>query len=179
MDAGQAFTKMMLSLTVLITFGLSCPILAVVQLVDSIVFVGMRWYVVNRYLELSGQYRRRACQSLEEATSHASEGLGAGARILVAFVCLYWCLLLFDMIGDVYSGVVGGIVVVVFFGAAVTCFVFAEYYSSIESRGGRGLPSADSNLQGMEQELQSSPMHGSSGRIVSTISYNERFQSSL
>ncbi len=126
--------KLLLDITVVLTFGLASPLLAVTVAVDSISAYVMWRVLLRRYLFLCGaENRDEGLQRVEEAAWHSSDGVHDGLQVLVLFAGLFWSLFVLDMLGDVYGFGVGvGMMVV----PAVGMPLF--YWSVTGRRCGRG-----------------------------------------
>ncbi len=147
-DSSSMVSKLLLDLTVVLTFGLATPLLAVVVAVDA-GGVWVSWRVSRRrYLsmsllfsaqqkqlqqqqchqqELNQQYGDREREVMvsvnkemsvsvlmsEEASGQASAGVNSGLNTIVFFAGAFWSIFVFDMVADVYSNLVGGVVVLV------------------------------------------------------------------
>jgi hypothetical protein len=120
-------TKLLLNITMLLTFGLSSPLFAGIICVDAF-STNLLWRIlIGRYLRMwastndedvadSGHLVRighvvpkQARRRLERATRGVEEGLSRSMILVMLFAGLFWSLGIFDMIGDEWGSVVGGL----------------------------------------------------------------------
>jgi hypothetical protein len=119
-------TKLLLNVTMLLTFGLSSPLFALIVCVDAF-STNMLWRIlIGRYLrmwasaqdenmrDMNGPIRMRvvpkqARRRLERATRGAGEGLELSLMLVVLFAGLFWSLAVFDYLGDQNGAFVGGL----------------------------------------------------------------------
>jgi hypothetical protein len=107
-DGVGLMSKLCLNIGVLVTFGLASPLLAIAVCVDSIGMSIVWKYLVGRFLAAYND--NMAWEQLEFSAKDITHGLPASLWMVVWLAGLFWCLFVFDMVGDIYGKLVGGIV---------------------------------------------------------------------
>ncbi len=117
-DSTSVVSKFLLDITVILTFGLASPLLAVIVVMDACNLVLLWRILICRYCVLCGEAGDPLWARLSCATDQCSDGVKTGLQVSVAFVCLFWSIFIFDMLGDVYGDTVG-LVTMMFFTACL------------------------------------------------------------
>ncbi len=104
-------------MAILISFGLACPLVALAVSIDAITSRVIWRLLIGRYLiecRISSNnkgmklQRHQQLQRLEEATKGAAKGLFGCIFIVMSVVSIFWGLIVFDMVADVYGDFAGG-----------------------------------------------------------------------
>ncbi len=114
-DSNAVMSKMLVNVTVVMTFGLASPLLAVTVALDCVVML-LLWRVLwGRYLSMCTEagVEAEAVSRLQVAMHQASRGVGRGVWMAVCMSGVFWAIFIFDMMADVFGNVVGGGMVVV------------------------------------------------------------------
>jgi Leucine-rich repeat (LRR) protein len=111
-DSSVVIAKRLLDSSILMTFGIGCPVLGVGVALCVLGNTFMWKVLIGRYLLLSdAAHNPKACNRVEASTSNVSHGVIGSMWIVVISVGLFWCVNMYDIIGDVY-GFEGGIYMV-------------------------------------------------------------------
>jgi hypothetical protein len=113
-------TRLLVSLAILLTFGMSVPLLAFAIALDSIMNLLLWRKLISRYLDLAeakgddAKWLPAAYGKLGKATSFVETmSLRVNMGLVVMYVGLFWSVYIFDAVGDVYGAAVGGLVLLV------------------------------------------------------------------
>ncbi len=138
-DSNGVMSKMLVNVTVLMTFGLASPLLAVAVAVDSVVMLVMWRVMLGRYLCLCGKagLESEAVNRLQLALHQALRGVDRGVLSSVCMSGVFWSIFVFDMMGDVYGNVVGAcMVIVVVLGLPLVMWVVCGALKKMSEREG-------------------------------------------
>jgi hypothetical protein len=109
-DGSSVVAKKLLDFAVMLSFGLAAPILGLVIAFSVVVNTGVWRIMIGKYLTYYATGNTIARDSLELS----SDGLLIGAKsamwVVTFVVIVFWCLMVYDMIADVYGVRVGSIV---------------------------------------------------------------------
>jgi Leucine-rich repeat (LRR) protein len=130
-------TRLLVSLAILLTFGMSVPLLAFAIALDSIMNLLLWRKLISRYLDLAeakgddGKWLPAAYSKLGKATGFVETmSLRVNMGLVVMYVGQFWSVYIFDAVGDVYGAAVGGLVLLVpTVGLLSYYFVFISLYS--------------------------------------------------
>jgi Leucine-rich repeat (LRR) protein len=130
--------KLFLNMTVLLTFGLASPLLAIAVVVDGVVDCAVWHYVVERYAALCEQEG----ESIEQVKTAVLSNFELNGMQLcnslyctMGFVGIFWSLFVFDMIGDVYGNSVGALCMLFPLLLPISaCYLTIRLLPSIDSR---------------------------------------------
>ena len=154
-SSAQVISQLFVSVAVLMTFGLACPLLAVIITVD-VVNVLFSWrMLIHRFVSMHQphQYQHQdndtdrssrsslsvdrvneACVRLEQATEGAGAWVNSGVLQVLVVVCLFWSIFLLDMVGDVYGELKGGLSVLVLLVAMASSFALHTGWEMYQRR---------------------------------------------
>jgi Leucine-rich repeat (LRR) protein len=129
LNAPAIISRRLVSLALLLTFGLSVPLVSLAVAFDSAINMLLWRWLSGRYLVLAdskdkrrvgddqethGMWLRVADEKLQMATSSMADApLGLNVGLVSIFAVLFWCLFIFDAVGDVYGSSAGGLVLLV------------------------------------------------------------------
>jgi Leucine-rich repeat (LRR) protein len=107
-DGADVRMKFMLNISVLLTFGIASPLLAIIIVGETAVYCVFLHFSVGKYAEVA-RSRSEDCYALFLCRLELSKlpTLSNEFLIIFSFVGVFWCLFVFDMIGDVYGNFVG------------------------------------------------------------------------
>jgi Leucine-rich repeat (LRR) protein len=115
--------KFLLNLTVLLTFGIASPLLAVIIALETFAQCMIRHLALGRFIELN---RDKNIEGYSLALQHLAAtrlpNFSTAFVTVFCFVGIFWCLFVFDMIGDVY-GSLAGLLTMLFPLLLPACFV--------------------------------------------------------
>ena len=75
-----------------------------------------------------------ACVRLEQATEGVGAWVNSGVLLVLVVVCLFWSIFLFDMVGDVYGELEGGLSVLVLLVAMASSFALHTGWEMYQRR---------------------------------------------
>jgi Leucine-rich repeat (LRR) protein len=100
--------KFLLNLTVLLTFGIASPLLAVIIALETFVQCMIRHLALGRFIELGRDKNIDGYSSaLQHLIATRLPNFSTAFVTVFCFVGVFWCLFIFDMIGDVYGSLAG------------------------------------------------------------------------
>jgi hypothetical protein len=133
-NVGSLISTIILHLSVLMTFGMASPVLGLCVCL-GLTMLAMEWrLVIGRYLLTCRLSQRELFKRIEEATSGICSGLFGCLRILVMMVSVFWGVISFDMIGDIYGIKYGIISTVCILAVAPFPFCVVFYAPRLVSR---------------------------------------------
>jgi hypothetical protein len=120
-------TKRIVDFCVLLTFGLACPLLAITVAI-SVLANNVTWILmIGKFVCNVGDNNIVAFTRLEQSFCDGLlRGSLGGLWLVIPVISLFWSLIFFDMVGDVYGAVTGGIFVIVTF-AVVPAVLYIVY----------------------------------------------------
>ena len=138
-DSTRIISKIFLNLAILMTFGLACPLLAVGVAISAWSSVLVLKVGILRYVGLHDGGGDRtglvgACSRLEEDTADISSGAASALTMSFIVAALFWCMFVFDMMGDVYGALVGGLTMLMPVLGSLLAHSLATYYTSFRAR---------------------------------------------
>jgi hypothetical protein len=98
------------NMTVMVTFGLACAPLALLVVVDNLLYLSAWNLILSRYVSALGTSNSYA--QLEKASFEWRNGLTLSVVISCITCLLFWSIFVFDMIGDLYNANVACICVI-------------------------------------------------------------------
>jgi hypothetical protein len=127
-DTSRATAKMLINWTILLTFGIASPLLAIAVAADTCAMILLWRLLFRRMLESCTSVLESAekptvehllvllapIQKLEEASVFTIQGIKVAMAIVVIVCSWFWSLFIFDMIGDVNGFRSGGYAVLTF-----------------------------------------------------------------
>ena len=124
-EVSDTVQRMCVDITLLLTFGLASPLLAILISFSMIVNT-MKWKVgIGRYIEIVGEVESK--ESLETAFYGTSQCLPDAWWLMSLLIGLFWSFFIYDMLGDrsETAGVIGAVLMLLccFFGLWVWKFV--------------------------------------------------------
>jgi hypothetical protein len=100
--------KYLLNVAVLLTFGIASPLLAVVVGLETVVWGVMHYLAIGRLLDTVGD--DEYCSHVWSVFDREAVTIRSGEMLIVLlFTSVFWCLFVFDMVGDVYGALAGGL----------------------------------------------------------------------
>jgi hypothetical protein len=108
----KIMAKLFLNITVLLTFGLASPLLAVVIAFEAMTYFGSSYFIVERFVRLCSEGNLDAHDVRETFVRSVHVGkyfLRECCYITMGFIGVFWSVFVFDMIGDVYGELAGGL----------------------------------------------------------------------
>jgi Leucine-rich repeat (LRR) protein len=164
--------KFLLGITVLMTFGIACPLLAVVVAADTISKCGLLHCAIGRLAEQAADEDSRATVLRRLMLSTGAQ-LSNEYLIVYSFVGIFWSLFVLDMFGDVYGGLAGGMMMLVPLLAPVPFWLLRYNVVDKSRQLSTALASNVSNLLGLElRSIQNAAV------VISPQLPNEKFEQS-
>ena len=127
-------SKRYLNVAMMLTFGLACPLLSVLVAIDSwsndFVLRAQLLRLVALHSAASEDKIRlmSVCSRVETEVVGFSAGSGKVLLMVTVMASLYWSAFVFDMMGDVYGALVGGLMMLVpVLGTAACCWLVVVY----------------------------------------------------
>jgi hypothetical protein len=116
-NVGTLISTIILHFSVLMTFGMVSPVLGLCIAISLITLANQWKLVIGRYLTLCPLDQTQRFKRIEDATSGICAGIFGCLRILVVMVSIFWGVICFDFIADVYgieTGIIGTICILCF-----------------------------------------------------------------
>jgi Leucine-rich repeat (LRR) protein len=145
-------SKMCMNIGVMLTFGLASPLLALAICVDTVAVVFMFMYMVRRFISFhisadgTFDHAKEAWMRIEQCTQEAVSGIHSVVWVILAFVSVFWSLFVFDMIGDVYGAVKGGVTVLLPTLGLYSLLWFVGFYNDRSVRAKERKSNADDSI---------------------------------
>jgi Leucine-rich repeat (LRR) protein len=150
--------KYILGLAVMITFGLAVPLLSAIVLFETIIYHGTMVLILERFTELCVQGGLKADivrQAFWESALLDRNQSSNCCYIMMGFVGIFWSLFVFDMIGDVYGPLAGGLTMWI----PVAIALFAAYWQhEWQSYGNEAHESKADVATGLELQIMNNPI---------------------
>jgi hypothetical protein len=134
-------SKRYLSVAMMMTFGLACPLLSVLVAIDAwtndVVLRAQLLRLVCVHSASEDKCRLVSVFTLVESEFRDfSAGCGKVLVMVAVFASLFWSAFVFDMMGDVYGALVGGLMMLVpVLGTALCCwFAAVELYQFLDAQ---------------------------------------------
>jgi Leucine-rich repeat (LRR) protein len=113
LDGHRIRVKLVLNMTVLLTFGIASPLLAVVVLCETASSC-ISWHMlVGMHIRLLGEQGQSALLQKLMVASYRTKTKASEYLIVMVYTGVFWSIFLFDMIGDVYGNISGGLATMV------------------------------------------------------------------
>lgn len=100
--------KLLLSVTVLLTFGIASPLLGIIVCLDLVVLCIQMHFAVGRFEDMVSESKENKSSLLQRLCLSQLPPLSYEFVIVFSFVGIFWSLFVFDMLGDVYGSFSGG-----------------------------------------------------------------------
>jgi Leucine-rich repeat (LRR) protein len=132
-DGSIVVARRFLDFAILLTFGLACPLLGLTVMFNVSVNTFVWRMMIGKYLVFHDRNRalldseddstpnkltNAAMERLERCTKGIMDGIVGTMAIVLCVVCMFWSIMVFDMVADVYGDVKGYIL------AGTTAFGF-------------------------------------------------------
>ena len=112
-DGSTVVAKRLLDFSVVLTFGLACPVLGL-AVAFSVYANALIWrLMIGKFLSSVGENNTYAFFRLEKSSEGLVRGAVAGLNIAVISICVFWSVMLFDMVADLYGDHAGIVFIVV------------------------------------------------------------------
>jgi hypothetical protein len=125
-------TRLYINLTMLMTFGIACPLLTFAVVVDGLLTTHVWHVIMERYINLcvrGGVSDTAVRQVLFSGFSIHDGQVVKCLYIMMGFIGVFWGLFIFDMIGDIYGSFIGGLCVIVpLFMPMGRCIIFKRRF---------------------------------------------------
>ena len=139
-DAHILIARTYLNLAMLMTFGIACPLLSILTAIDSWSNSFIMRLLIVRYISLLDTHgdKDKTSQAYKQLHLNCTEWLYRTTPLLVlvcVFACLFWSGFVFDMVGDVYGPLTGGLMMLIpLLGCTICCIVVNIFNNNINRR---------------------------------------------
>jgi hypothetical protein len=117
-DGSIIVAKRLLDFGIMLTFGLACPPLGLAVAFSVMINASVWILMIGKFLSSVGSDNKLAIDKLEASTKELLKGAVSGMWIVVFAVCMFWSIMVYDMVADVdgnYAGLAYALVCLVAF----------------------------------------------------------------
>jgi hypothetical protein len=100
-DGSIIVAKRLLDFAIMSTFGLACPVLGLAVAFSVIINASIWILMTGKFLSSIEADNKLALSKLEASTRELLKGAVSGMWIVVFAVCMFWSIMVFDMVADV------------------------------------------------------------------------------
>ncbi len=112
-DSNAVISKVIVNFSVLMTFGLASPLVAISVTIDSCMMMILWRVLLGKSFSSTSGTISETKEHFEATVKGASRGLSRGLWTTVWVGGIFWSIFIFDMIGDVYGDEIGGYMVLI------------------------------------------------------------------
>jgi hypothetical protein len=106
-DGSNVVAKKLLDFGVMLSFGLAAPILGLAVAFSVFVNTGVWRVMIGKYLSFYAAGNTIARERLEASSDGLLLGAVSGMWVVTVVVLSFWCLMIYDMVADLYGVTVG------------------------------------------------------------------------